>query len=201
MLVPTLPELFVMGFYMENPSLEWGLLLLAVVVLAELTGNGILYLYVRRFRLPRLFERAMQKWVGFLMVHDERIILVNRVAPILPFVGAFIATMKWKPRRAFFYIFLGGAIKYSILIALVGVLYQVFDGTTARNATVALIGAIIIVSFIQSHLARKKHLGPLAARVAHISERSVEVAPAGAAKGEEDAPHGAGDKEQPEPGA
>jgi hypothetical protein len=199
MLVPTLPELFVMGFYAAHqpaPTFAWGVTLLAVVVAAELTGNGILYVVVRRTGLPRFIDKAMKKWVGFLVVQNERIILVNRVAPILPFVGAFVATMKWDPRRSFLYIFVGGAVKYAVLIALVGVLFAFFSGPTARNVTVALILLIIAVSFAQSHFAKRKHLGPVANRVAHFHEKSaVVVAPAPPA-GDEQRSHGGGSPEQ-----
>ena len=199
MLVPTLPELFVMGFYAAHqptPTPAWGVTLLAVVLAAELTGNGILYLAVRRRGLPKFIDKAMKKWVGFLIVQNERIILVNRVAPVLPFVGAFIATMKWNPRKSFLYIFVGGAVKYAVLIALVGVLFAFFNGPTARNVTVALILVIVGVSFAQSHFAKRKHLGPVANRVAHFHDKSA-VAAAAAPAGEEhgDNPAG-GDKKQ-----
>ena len=196
MLVPTLPELFVLLFALENPSnVGWILLLLVVVVAAELTGNGILYVTVKRFGLPRLFEKAMKKWVGFLALHDERIILVNRVAPILPFVGAVVATMKWNPRKSFLYIFIGGAAKYAALLAFVLVFNQVFDPNTARNVTISMILAIIIVSFIQGYFAKQRHLGPVAARVAHISEKSAFVPPAATSNDEEHPSHGTGSKE------
>lgn len=178
MLVPTLPELFVLLFALENPSnLGWVLLLFVVVVVAELTGNGILYLVVKRYGLPRLFDKAMKKWVGFLALHDERIILVNRVAPILPFVGAVVATMKWNPRKSFLFIFIGGAAKYAALLAFVLVFNQVFDPNTARNVTISMILAIVIVSFVQGYFAKQKHLGPVAKRVAHISEKPIGNTP------------------------
>src|SRR5207249_9507820 len=36
----------------------------------------------------------------FLGVPDERAILLNRIAPVVPFVGAFIATLRWNYRRS-----------------------------------------------------------------------------------------------------
>jgi membrane protein DedA with SNARE-associated domain len=196
MLVPTLPELFVLALMLEFPgNIGWGLLLLTVVVAAELTGNGILFYIFRKMRMPKMIEKTMKKWVGFLAVHDERIILVNRVAPILPFVGAFIAMMKWNPRKSFFYVLVGGSAKYSVLLAFVFIFNQVFDPDTARNATISMILAIVIVSFVQGYFARKKHLGPVAARVAHISEKSAFVPPAATAKDDEHGAHGTGGKE------
>ena len=196
MLVPTLPELFVLVLMLEFPgNIGWGVMLLVVVVAAELTGNFILFSVFKRVRLPKIFEKTMKKWVGFLALHDERIILVNRVAPILPFVGAFIAMMKWNPRRSFFYIFVGGTAKYAVLLAFVIAFNQIFEANTARNVTISMILAIIIVSFVQGYFARKKHLGPVAARLASISEKSAFIAPAGTANDQEHGAHGTGGKE------
>lgn len=189
MLVPTLPELFVMGFFADNPTFGWGLTLLAVVVAAEVSGNGILYLAARRFGLPAFIERKMRQWTDFLIVNDERIILVNRVAPIVPFVGAFIATMKWDVRRSFLYILVGGAAKYAILIALVGFFFVSFEPATARNVTLLAIVLLIAASFAQNYMARKKHLGPVASRVAHLGNDSRAPPAAGEAQREEDARH------------
>jgi membrane protein DedA with SNARE-associated domain len=185
MFVPTLPELFVMGFYATNPDLEWGLTLLAVVIVAEFCGNGMLFLLVRRFGLPHFLKKPMKKWMGFLMVKDERVILVNRVAPVLPFVGAFIATMKWDVKKSFIYIFVGGAVKYAVLITFVGIFFAAFEAEVARNATISAILAIIIVSFVQSYFASRKLLGPVAKRVAHLHEESSVVPPPAPTKDEE----------------
>lgn len=178
MLVPTLPEFFVMAFYAANPSFEWGLTLLVVVVIAELSGNGLVFLLVRRYGMPKFLKGKMEQWTGFLVVKDERIILVNRFAPILPFAGAFIAVMRWDVRRAFLYILVGGAIKYALLIAFVGFFYLYYPPATARNVTLAFILVLVAVSVIQGQRAKKKHLGPVATRVAHMGEGSVHAAPA-----------------------
>ena len=45
-------------------------------------------------------------------VSDERIILVNRVVPVVPLMGAFIATMKWDPRKSLFYVFIGENLRH-----------------------------------------------------------------------------------------
>lgn len=184
LLVPTLPELFVMGFYASNPTPMWGLTLLGVVIAAEISGNGILYLAVRRFGLPEFLESRMRRWVQFLVVHDERIILVNRVAPIIPFVGAFIATQKWDVRRSFFYIFIGGAVKYTLLIGFVSIFFLYFEAKTARNVTLVAIAALIAVSLVQGHMARKRHLGPVATKVAHLGEHGAHASTAGKPDGE-----------------
>lgn len=158
MVVPTLPELFVMGFFASRPTLGWGLTLLAVVTFAEVASNGVLYALVKRSGLPPFIERRMQQWVDFLIVSDERVILMNRIAPVIPFMGAFIATMKWDVRKSFFFVFLGSLIKYGVLMGLVSVLFVYFEKTTARNFTLAAIIIVVAVSFIQGHYSKKKRL-------------------------------------------
>lgn len=178
MLIPTLPEFFVMAFFATNPTFEWGVTLLAVVTVAELSGNALVFTLVRRFGMPKFLKRKMEQWTGFLVVKDERIILVNRFAPILPFAGAFIAVMKWDVKRAFLYIFIGGAIKYALLIAFVGFFYLYYPPATARNVTLVFIVALVAISVIQGQRAKKKHLGPVATRVAHLGDASSAPAPA-----------------------
>jgi len=158
MLIPTLPELFVMGFFASRPTLGWGLTLLAVVTTAEVVSNSALYLFVKRSGLPPYIERRMKQWVNFLVVSDERVILMNRVAPVIPFMGAFLATMNWDVRKSFFFVFLGSLIKYAVLMALVSVLFVYFEKSTARNFTLIAIVAVVAVSFIHGYFSKKKRL-------------------------------------------
>jgi membrane protein YqaA with SNARE-associated domain len=172
MLIPTLPEFFVMAFFASNPSPEWALRLLAVVSFAEVTSNFFLYSIVKRRGLPHFLETRMEKWVKFLIVSDERLILLNRVVPVVPVMGAFIATMKWNLGKSLLYVLVGSLVKYAILMAFVSVSFIYFERGTARNLTFVLIVAVIAVSLIQSHYAKLKRLGPLANRVAHLGEHS-----------------------------
>lgn len=172
MLVPTLPELFVMAFFASNPSLGWGVTLLAVVCAAEVASNYFLYAIVKRRGLPRFFQKKMKKWIAFLIVSDERLILVNRVVPVVPIMGAFIALMNWDLRKSLLFVLVGGAVKYAILMAFVTVAFGLFEGPTARNATLVLILVVVGVSMLQSYRARHKHLGPVASAVAHLGEPS-----------------------------
>lgn len=208
MLVPTLPELFVMAFYSANPTLGWGALLLAVVCAAEVSSNTTLYLIVRRFGLPARLKKRMKQWVAFLAVSDERAILVNRVAPVVPFMGAFIATMAWNPRKSILFVFIGAFVKYAVLIALVDVLFELFEGPTARNFTLVAIVAVVAFSFVQGHFSKRKKLGPVASAVAHLGgdddhddgpDSGAPAAPAAAddQEGERDA-HGHHDQDDPE---
>ena len=98
-LTPTLPEVFVVLFFSYHtlfgvPPLMWGAALLAMALAGEATGNSVLYFVVNRAlvrtgRMPRRIEAMMRRWTNFLILHDERIILLNRLIPVVPFVGAF----------------------------------------------------------------------------------------------------------------
>src|SRR2546426_7061054 len=135
--IPTLPEVFVVGFFYLHdrlgiPPLVWGIGLLGMAVAGEATGNSILYWFVNRTlvrtgRMPARIEALMRRWMKFLILHDERIILLNRVVPVVPFVGAFIAALKWNYPKSLAFIVIGGSAKDSpppLLLRAGGVAYQ-----------------------------------------------------------------------------
>ena len=151
-IIPTLPELAVVLSYLyRDPGVDpfaWALLLLAMALAGEVVGNTLMFLWVRKLvvdrgHLPRLLGRAMRGWTDLMITPDERIILVNRVAPVVPFVGAFIAVVGWNYRKSIAYIVIGGAAKYSFLLVLVGYLGFVYDPGTATLITVAA-GLILV---------------------------------------------------------
>jgi membrane-associated protein len=166
LLIPTLPELFVMGFFASRPSFGWAVTLLLVVSSAEVVSNGFFYFLVKKIGLPAFIEKRMKQWVKLLIVSDERVILMNRVAPVIPFMGAFIAAMNWNLRKSLLYVFVGSIVKYGVLLSLVSVLFAYFERGTARNFTLVAIVLVIGISFAQSHYAKQKRFGPLALRVA-----------------------------------
>src|SRR6058998_2828922 len=107
-LFPALPEVWIVVTYTYRPTemlgpVAWAGLLLAMAVAGDVLGTSLLYVAVRRWvvqrrRMPRWLERAMKKLTGFLLVQDERVILMNRVVPVIPMVGAFIAALGWDYR-------------------------------------------------------------------------------------------------------
>jgi len=149
---PALPEVFAVLFFSQYGAIEWdpfawGLLILVIALAGEGTGNTSLYLMVnnlliKKKRMPSFLEKAIKKWMNFLVVKDEKIILVNRVAPVVPFVGAFMATCNWSYNKSLLYILTGAFAKYSFLLLLVGMFNLIYDPQTAQFITV---GAIIIV--------------------------------------------------------
>ena len=153
---PALPELFAVLAFMLQPTLWWGVAILIIAVSAEVCGNSLLYLLVKRKRLPSKIRKVMKKWVRFLVLRDERILLVNRVAPVLPFTGAFIATCKWNYARSISYIAIGGLAKYSFLLLLVGMLSMSFDRDVAQVVALVAIIIVIALSLLASTVYRKR---------------------------------------------
>lgn len=170
-LFPMLPEAFVVLFYQTLPTFDTrfsdrtdliltAATLLVVILAAEVLANTFLYSLMKwkAHRVPKRLIKAMDKWRRFLVVSDERIILLNRVVPIMPFTGAFVAVSPWSPRKAFTYLALGGAVKYGAVIAIVAVAGLVFDPNQTWWLSVALIVVILAISGV-SHVYLRKKLG------------------------------------------
>ena len=162
---PALPEVIVVLTYSYIPpgfdGVSWAFLLVAIAVAGEAVGNGALYLFVKRAligrgHMPRGLERLMQRWIQFLLVKDERIILVNRVAPVVPFVVAFIAACHWNVRRSLVYIVSGAAVKYALLIVLVAVVGVAYDPGIARWIAIGLVLGLVAASLLGSVVIKRR---------------------------------------------
>jgi hypothetical protein len=153
---PALPELFAVLAFLIDPSLEWGIILLITVCIAEIVGNTLLYSLVKWKKLPDFIEKIITKWTGFIIFSDERIILLNRVAPVLPFTGAFIATCKWNYRKSMLYLAIGGLLKYSALFAMVALFDYRFDRETAQIFSLAAVVIVICLSLVASYIIKKR---------------------------------------------
>ncbi|MCI4371845.1 MAG: hypothetical protein L3J78_04275 [Thermoplasmata archaeon] len=164
-LFPALPEAWVVLAFTYRPEamdpVMWAGMLLAVAVLGDVLGTSLLYSVVRRVlvqgrRMPRWLENGMKRWTEFLLVRDERIILLNRVAPVVPFVGAFIATLRWDFRRSMAFTAIGGFAKYAVLLYIVFAIGVAYDVGTARGITLALVVLVVAISFLASYLYRRR---------------------------------------------
>ncbi len=166
---PALPEVWIVVTY-EFPqaaltSPAWAILLLVVAVAGDLLGTTVLYVFVRRVlvqggRMPRWLEAGMRRWTEFLIVRDERVILLNRVAPVVPFVGAFIATLGWNYRRSMLFVAVGGLAKYAVLLYIVFAIGVAYDPGTARAITIVLVIGVVALSFIGSWMYRRRFRVP-----------------------------------------
>jgi membrane protein YqaA with SNARE-associated domain len=163
---PAIPEVFAVIFFLANPlpegsALVWGLAILTMAVLGELAGNTLLYLVVRNLlvkkkRTPRILERMMKRYVKFLVCRDEKIILVNRVAPVVPMVGAFMAVCEWSYRKSISYVFIGSLAKYSFLLILVGSFGVMYERDTAQVISIVAVIVVIAVSALLSFVYRRR---------------------------------------------
>jgi len=156
---PALPELFfVMGYmYPPTPNMIFGIELLLAAVAAEVIGITALYWITEHIRIPAKIRNIAERYVKFLVVSDERILLVNRVAPMIPFAGAFISIMEsWKLSKALFYVVIGCVLKYGIILAMSSFFFEYFSGDEAQMYTIAFIFAIIILSFIAAYVKKKR---------------------------------------------
>lgn len=157
LLVPTLPEVFfIMGFD-RQPTALFGAELLGVAIIGELTGIFTLYYIVKHIRVPKKISRIADRYVNFLIVSDEKALLMNRVAPMIPFAGAFIALVdSWDPKKCVFYIVTGCILKYGAILLASGFFYSFFTGRMAQQVMLIFIIAVIVVSFVASYVKKRK---------------------------------------------
>lgn len=157
-LFPTLPELFfVIGFMYMPDSITFGIALLVAASIGEMIGITLLYVIVDRIHMPERVKKVARKYIGFLMVSDERIFLVNRFAPMVPFAGAFISMVdNWQFKKCMFYIVLGCYLKFGAILLFSKFFYVFFSSDMAQTFTIVMVFVIIIISFIASFLKKKK---------------------------------------------
>ncbi len=153
---PTLPELFTIVIFAANPTLEWGLMILVTIAIAEFLGISTLYIVVRRVRVPQRVQDAADRYRNFLFVSDERVILMNRLAPMLPFLGAFVAMCSWSFYRSVFYNFIGGMLKYGLILMASGFFYEAFTSDLATLFTIVMVLFFIGLSVVASIYQRRR---------------------------------------------
>lgn len=161
LLVPTLPELFfILGFMAgaeHNTPIVFGCELLLMAILAELVGILSLYHVVKHIRIPKKIEKLVDTYTKFLVMGDERLLLLNRIAPMIPFAGAFIAIAKWDLKKSIFYIVLGCVLKYGIIMLLSNMFLDFFSSDQAQLFMIIMIVVVIAVSMVLSIVVKKRH--------------------------------------------
>ena len=154
---PFLPEIFIILGFSYDPTPEFAVVLLLAAIVAECLGNTILYAVVEKYGLPKRLRSAMEKYVDFLIVSDERMMLVNRIAPMIPYSGAFISVIEsWTLRRALFYVVIGCILKYGLVLSMSAFFYSYFSSSTAQWLMIGLVLAILAVSFVTSYIRKKR---------------------------------------------
>ena len=155
LLFPTLPELFFILGFSYDPSIEFGLLLLGAAVIAEWVGIFSLYYITEHVRIPQKVTRVVGKYKDFLLVSDERLLLLNRIAPTVPFAGAFISIVKWDLKKSWFYITIGCILKYGVIMLLSDQMYKYY-AESATTMTIVMLVVILAVSFVLSYVVKKR---------------------------------------------
>jgi hypothetical protein len=145
--IPLLPEVAVLLAYAMNPGLAWGALLLGLIVVLEVLANFLLYAIMRWIGMPRLLARLLRGYSKSLLLADERLILLNRVIPVLPMGGAFIHLRGWPVGRSFAYVALGSFAKYGLLLLAWGTAYAYFQSGTALWVGLGLAGVFLAASW------------------------------------------------------
>lgn len=157
--IPTLPELFFAIGCMFNHTLPFGVVLLVTAIAAELAGMLTLYYVVSRIRVPARIQKVVGKYTGFLVLGDERLLLLNRIAPMIPFSGAFVSIMKWDLKKSIGYVVLGCVLKYGSIALLSNYLYTYFSSGVAQTVTLVFVFSVIIISFLLSFVIKRKKKG------------------------------------------
>lgn len=158
LLVPTLPELFFILAIGANTSWEFSLTVLAVGFLGEMVGVFFLYSIVKRTGLPKRVDKALKKYINFLIVSDEKVMLINRIAPMVPFTGAVMAAMRkrWDVRKCIFWLTTGYVFKYGLIMLFGQTATAFFDGGTSRTIMLVAIITMIVISAAVAFLRKKK---------------------------------------------
>ncbi len=155
-LFPSLPEFFVVVTFGLYPSITWGILVLAVAVVGGVTANAALYSVANRAKLPRWIRNRMKNYISMLLIKDERIILLNRIMPVVPYTGAFIAVCNWNVAKSLSYVALGNSLKYAVLILLSDVFFVTYGTEMARVITIGLVILFVGASFLYSFAYKRR---------------------------------------------
>ena len=157
LIFPTLPEVFFILSFMYDPTPYWGMILLLVGAVAEFAGVTSLYLVLERIRVPERIRSVADKYSKFLILNDERMILVNRVAPVMPFTGAFISLIEsWEIKRAWFYLILGYVLKYGAILLFANFFFAFFSGPQAEVLSIVMIIIVMAVSLFMAYRKKKR---------------------------------------------
>ena len=155
--LPTLPEVWMVFIFGAHPdSFAWGAFLVLVSTLASLGGNFTLYSFVKLVKVPHRVERIMQRYLNFIIVHDERVLLLNRAAPILPYTGAFIAVSNWNLKKCALYLFIGAMAKSSLVVVIAWLSFDNLRAEVAPWVSLGLVVTVLLISLTVSFIYKKR---------------------------------------------
>lgn len=154
--IPLGPELLAIAMFSTNMDLGWGILIVAVVAIAQVGGTSFLY-YVGKHThlLPKYVKKMMMKYKSALFIKDEKIVFVNCFVPVLPFLGAFMAVSKWNFKKAMSFVVLGGVIKYSLYLGMSKSFHYLFASGIAQTVSLLTVLCLLVISGLYALKRRK----------------------------------------------
>lgn len=153
---PTLPEAWMVFIFGTHPdSFSWGATVVIVASVASLAGNFTLYALVKKAKLPHRMQRVMRGYTNWLILKDERLLILNRFAPLIPYTGAFIAVCNWNLRKCAVYIFASALAKFSAYIIIFWLSFDNLRAEVAPWVSLAIV-AVVITASIAASLAYKR---------------------------------------------
>ena len=154
---PTLPEVWMVWIYgVHFDSVGWAVMLVFVASFASLGGNFILYTIVKLVGMPKRIQKVMRKYTDFLIVSDERLLLLNRIAPLVPYTGAFMAVCNWNLRKCVMYLLVGALMKSTVVIALAWFSYDNLRQDVAPWIALIAVIVVLLASVVASFIYRKR---------------------------------------------
>lgn len=153
---PTLPELFTVIIYMAIPELWFAGAILVTIAVAEILGLSTLYYITKSIKVPGRIERFAERYRRFLILGDERMIIINRFAPVIPLMGAFVQICNWSFKKSLFYTVLSGTIKYGAILAASQTFFVYFSEGVAELATIIMVLVILALSLVVSLYKKSK---------------------------------------------
>jgi hypothetical protein len=163
MVITILPEILILFFY-ENPipgisALSWLVLLVVIATVGDVSGNFTVYLLFKKWKwFHKRVSEKLKKYVGLLVLKDEKLILLNRVAPALPMCGVFMAACGWNIKRSLYYIFIGGAVKYTLILSFFEFFEWLYGTDTAFFVTFLSVVVFLVISFFLGRRERRRLL-------------------------------------------
>lgn len=146
-IIPLLPEMFALLAFLSHPTVAMGCLIIVVAALGDVLGNLSLFHLLRAFGIPQFLKNWITRYTDFLVIKGEKIVLFNRLVPLVPIVGPFIIACGWDLRKTLGYIALGGGIKNTLFFVLAGVFHFMFDQSFARFVSLVTFAVVMMTSF------------------------------------------------------
>ncbi|MDH3365243.1 MAG: hypothetical protein OEM29_04495 [Thermoplasmata archaeon] len=154
---PTLPEVWMVWIFgVHFDSVGWAVTLIVVASLASLGGNFILYTIVKVVGMPKRIAKVMRRYTDFLIVSDERLLLLNRIAPLVPYTGAFMAVCNWNLRKCVLYLITGALMKSTAVILLAWLSYDNLRQDIAPWIALVAVIVVLLASVIASFIYRRR---------------------------------------------